>query len=97
MTTTCPFCGAAEDPKFLPKRHTDDAIAYSCGTVSDGGRALWRSDDCHATEVTRLTKERDDARERAERLERVGDTMAADDATQAHLVEDWEATKEAKP
>ncbi len=61
MTPTCPFCGAAEDPKFLPKRHADDAIAYACGAVSDGGRALWRSDECHAAEVARLTKERDEA------------------------------------
>ena len=72
MTTTCPFCGASEDPKFLPKRHTDDAIAYACGAVSDGGRALWRSDECHAAEVARLTKERDEALAEVVRLKSGG-------------------------
>jgi hypothetical protein len=72
VTTTCPFCGAAENPKFLPKRHTDDAIAYSCGAVSDGGRALWRSDECHTAEVARLTRERDEARAEITRLKAGG-------------------------
>lgn len=69
MTPTCPFCGAAEDPRFIPKRHADDAIAYSCGAVADGDRALWRSDDCHAAEVARLTKERDEAQQIAKKYE----------------------------
>jgi hypothetical protein len=72
VTPTCPFCGAAEDPRFLPKRHTDDAIAYCCGAVSDGGRALWRSDECHAAEVARLTRERDDALAEVARLKAGG-------------------------
>jgi hypothetical protein len=64
-----------------------------------------------AAEVARLTKERDEAQqiakkyedryfdcmERMKRLEAAGDTMAADDATMADMLELWEAAKEAKP
>ena len=94
MTTTCPYCGASEDPKFLPKRHTDDAIAYACGAVSDGGRALWRSDECHAAEVARITKERDEALARIKRLEEVGDAMAVYEFLPDRLAEKWTAAKE---
>lgn len=72
MTTTCPFCGAAADPRFLPKRHADDAIAYACGTVAGASQSIWRSDECHAAEVAKLTKERDEARSEVARLKAGG-------------------------
>ena len=49
-----------------------------------------RSIRCRELEVIRLTKH-------IERLEAAGDAMAADDSTQPHLIEQWEATKELLP
>jgi hypothetical protein len=65
MTTTCPFCGADNDPAiYLPKRHLGEIAAYTCGTIHCPGwnrESGMQSPQCVEAEVARLTKERDEA------------------------------------
>jgi hypothetical protein len=70
MTTTCPFCGAANDD-LISRRFQ----SFDCGTMvfTNGTDLPDQSNLCKsAAEVTRLTKERDEARAEVARLKAGG-------------------------
>jgi len=68
MTTTCPFCGA--DRVLVVVDHVgNESGVYNCGNDE---YLNTRPDECHAAEVARLTKERDEARAEVARLKAGG-------------------------
>jgi len=89
---TCPFCGAA-----VKNPPSSGVPVFECRTLIGARGRDGQTQKCVKAEVARMTRERDKALERAERLEIAGDAMAADPATMADLVEAWEAAKEATP
>ena len=111
----CPFC---ESPMLIhggnPLRSEDGGFAtYECKTSQD---AKWdndqfirvgQSDVCRFREVIILKKQRDEARERIKRLEKVGDKLYSANycgclmdgpcKTCSDAANLWDEIKEAKP
>lgn len=95
----CPFCGAA-------KRHNAGFLWFLCGSMTAPNKEFrrYQTPACITAERERLTRDRDELRDRVKRLEKAGDHLAriakphsVGNSMLALAIHDWGIAKEAKP